>query len=140
MSNCDINQIIRKDPAAVQDYPNYVANKLASTTDPFMFFRSFVPCFYCVLDQDITWNSPAFRKIRQFEGWCVGDAHPGNFGVLPLYPTSGDPKLVFTANDADDGTRGLPVYDILRLLTGINYLNVQYNPNDLICAYLSGLR
>ncbi|MEO5347107.1 MAG: DUF2252 domain-containing protein [Magnetococcus sp. YQC-9] len=139
MGNCDILNIINRDPQSVQGYQNYVANKLANTSDAFMFFRSFAACFYCVLDHDTTWNSPTFHKIRQFEGWCVGDAHPGNFGVLPLYPTSGDKKLVFTANDADDGTHGLPVYDILRLLTGIHYLDVPYNPNDLICAYLSGL-
>ncbi|MBF0417457.1 MAG: DUF2252 family protein [Magnetococcales bacterium] len=146
MTSCDITKIIHRDPKSVQDYPNYAVNKLASSTDAFIFFRSFVPCFYCYLKSNQTWNSPVFDALRSFVGWCAGDAHPKNFGVLPLYLTSGEKKLVFAMNDPDDGDLGLPIYDILRLLTGIHFVDTNSSPKTLrkwlqqaLCAYLAGL-
>ncbi|MBF0163085.1 MAG: DUF2252 family protein [Magnetococcales bacterium] len=146
MSHCDITRIIHRDPKSVQDYPRYAINKLASSTDAFIFYRSFVPCLYCLLKHNDTWKSPAFESLRRFEGSCAGDAHPKNFGVLPLYLTTGEKKLVFSMNDPDDGGKGLPIYDILRLLTGIHFVITNGSPKDLraalqqtLCAYLAGL-
>lgn len=146
MSNCNIPEIIQRDPKSVQDYPNYALNKLVSTTDAFIFFRSFVPCFYCLLNNNKTWNSPLFDPLRRFVGWCTGDAHPKNFGVFPVYLTTGEKQLVFSMNDPDDGDKGLPIYDILRLLTGIHFVITNGSPKDLreslqqtLCAYLAGL-
>src|SRR5262245_7976394 len=85
-------------PAAgggLKDVPyHFDQSKLAAAEDSFHFLRSFVDYFYLL----VKGNTSAFKVFPSTEhvsGWCVGDAHPENFGVVLLQ----DGQPLFTMND-----------------------------------------
>ena len=114
--------------------PAEVVEKAQAARSPFEFFRSFVAVYY-----DVVVTRPelthSFRDVRKQMGWCVGDAHPENFGIL--LNQSG--KAVFTVNDWDD-TGPCPVYaDVMRFLAAAYSYNPRLDLSALRASYLRTL-
>lgn len=82
----------------------------------FMDFRSHVSGFY---QQVIAHQSrlPVLNRIRT-HGWCAGDAHPENFGIILSEQGQG----IFTYNDYDDSGFCPLVLDLARFLIGAELL------------------
>ncbi len=103
----------------------------------FAFFRAYVAYFYDLLRRkqgDID-----FHGMDVIRGWCVGDAHPENFGVLFCRSSAPGNKFKFSMNDPDDGSPG-PLYsDLLRFLTAVRLLGREVSLDPIINAYRQGL-
>lgn len=111
-----------------------VREKVRVARSPFEFFRSFVALYYDVIvtRPELTHS---FRDVRKEKGWCVGDAHPENFGIL----LNRKAKAVFTVNDWDD-TGACPVYaDVIRFLTAATIYNSGLDLSALRASYLRTL-
>lgn len=111
-----------------------IEDKIASTKDPDHFLRSFVPYYYFSLRNNPQWGTP-IASISGEGGWCVGDAHFSNFGVI--LNANGNPD--FTINDMDDSGPCHLAADTLRFLTSIILSKPQANLAYLMQAYQSGL-
>lgn len=73
-----------------------------------LFFRSYVRAFYCDLRVANANSGPVITD-------ALGDAHPQNFGFLPL--GDGTQKLLF--NDFDDSGSCPVGFDIVRYFTAL---------------------
>lgn len=116
--------------------------KLAAAVDsgPFGFFRAYVPYFYDLLRRK--WSDPVFpdfHGMEVIEGWCVGDAHPENFGIIYCQPEGRKSSMIFTMNDPDDGGPGPLLADVLRFLTAIRLLGQGISLEPIVNAYRQGL-
>lgn len=113
---------------------------VAGDAGEFMFFRSYIPYFYDLLRRlQADAQFPDLHGLESIDGWCVGDAHPENFGVVYCRAGSNEHDLRFAMNDADDGGPG-PLYaDLLRFLTAVRLMNQDLSLEPVINAYRQGL-
>lgn len=100
----------------------------------FTFFRSFVPFFYKRVKETPSVYS-MFQAYHGLSAWCVGDAHPDNFGVL----LNEQQEPVFSINDADDGGPCLVFADLLRFYSGLKVFQPGLDLMPLFSAYNRGL-
>ena len=87
------------------------ASKLDASANTFHFTRSFVDYYYAIIAKNTAQLNIA-KAASSFTGWCVGDAHPENFGIL----LQNNSKSLFSMNDMDDFGPCPLAYDFLRLL------------------------
>lgn len=116
--------------------------KLAAALDsgPYGFFRAYVPYFYDLLQRKRSDPVfPHFHGMEVVEGWCVGDAHPENFGVIYCRPEGHKKHMIFTMNDPDDGGPGPLLADLLRFLTAIRLFDQDISLEPIVNAYRQGL-
>src|SRR4051812_25509910 len=73
------------------------------------FFTAFGEYYYLLLDANRS-QLTTVAALDQTGGWCVGDAHPENFGALILK----NGHSIFTINDMDDAGPCPLVMDLLR--------------------------
>ncbi len=114
---------------------SFDTTKLAVAKSPLKFMRSYVDYFYLLL-MDNKNSFLAVRELQSVQGWCVGDAHPENFGALLLQ----DGTSIFTMNDLDDGGPCPVGFDYLRLLVSANLAVKDLSIESFRAAYLKGLR
>lgn len=107
--------------------------KLNGASDRFHFLRTLVPAYYLFLQR----NPPqGWDELWSQSGWCVGDAHPENFGIL--LSDSGNP--LFTMNDIDDAGLCPLVADALRFFVAVRLYDRNLNLHDLYVEYQNGVR
>ena len=107
--------------------------KVDASEDSFHFLRSFVPYYYGLISK----NSSALNittKVKKTPGWCVGDAHAENFGILIQENLS----QKFTINDLDDSGPCPVTYELLRMLVSSKLYDPSLNIDALINAYKIG--
>lgn len=124
-----VKRVSLRDP----DY-QFDQTKLDAAENSFMFLRSFVDYFYLVIRANQA-NLSSVRDLQSASGWCVGDAHPENFGVL----LQKDSKGVFTMNDMDDGGPCPVGLDLLRLMVSSRLYSSGVELGQMINAYVNGL-
>lgn len=111
-----------------------MAARFRTVDSSFQFFRTFVPFFYSRLNANRSITGQ-FGALTQAEGWCVGDAHPENFGSL----LDDDGRAYFAMNDTDD-SGPCPLYaDLLRFWVSTQLVQSDGEEPDLYRAYLKGL-
>ncbi len=116
--------------------------KLAAAVESglFGFFRAYVPYFYDLLRRKRSDPEfPDFHGMDVIEGWCVGDAHPENFGVIHCRSAGRENDMVFTMNDPDDGCPGPLFADVLRFLTAVRLFDQAMSLEPIVNAYRQGL-
>ncbi|MCX5791967.1 MAG: DUF2252 family protein [Elusimicrobia bacterium] len=109
--------------------------KLDAAADPFHFLRSYVDYFYLLVKA----NRGALAAVSAADdvaGWCVGDAHPENFGVL-IQNNGGS---LFTMNDVDDSGPCPVALDLYRLMTSARLYDQNTKLGKLVEAYAAGLQ
>lgn len=109
--------------------------KLVAAESPLQFMRSYVDYFYLLLSNN-TKNLSTLSALQSTSGWCVGDAHPENFGFL----VQDDGSSIFSMNDLDDGGPCPVGLDLLRLLVSGKLALKGISVETLRAAYLMGLR
>ena len=110
-------------------------DKLDAAKDPFHFLRSYVDYFY-LLVQANRGSLQAVSAVDNIPGWCVGDAHPENFGVL----IQNNGSSLFTMNDVDDSGPCPVVLDLYRLMASSRLYDVNTKLDKLVQAYAAGLQ
>ncbi len=100
----------------------------------FAFFRATADHFYKVVSRNKTKFS--FQNIFQSNGYCLGDAHPENFGFL----IQNDSSSLFTANDVDDFGPCPTIVDAYRFLVGTRLYSPDFKIELFFDNYLRGLR
>ncbi|MBC7419817.1 MAG: DUF2252 family protein [Bdellovibrio sp.] len=108
--------------------------KNQSAKNVFHFFRAYVDYFYLTIQANKS-NLAAFEKASFFTGWCVGDAHPENFGFL----IQKDNSAIFTINDMDDFGPCPVIYDLYRLMVSSRLYDEKIKLDQILKSYLSGL-
>ncbi|MDD4975114.1 MAG: DUF2252 family protein [Bacteriovorax sp.] len=109
--------------------------KLEASSDTFIFARSFVDYYYGLMAKNTSQLNIA-HAASSFSGWCVGDAHPENFGIL----LQNNSKILFSMNDMDDFGPCPLAYDFLRLLVTSRLYLPKINIEQIRNSYLIGLR
>jgi hypothetical protein len=131
VSYADVNISTQLKDVAYQ----FDTDKVNASKDSFHFLRSFVDYYYLILKANLSQ-----LKTNQFfgneYGWCVGDAHPENFGMIMTSKNSS----VFTMNDMDDSGSCPVAFDFLRLLVSTHLYSADIDLNDLINSYIKGLK
>lgn len=121
---------------ALADVPyNFDSAKLAAAQSPFLFFRAYVDYYYLLVQANKN-ALPSLSATGNMRGWCVGDAHAENFGVLLRSSTD----AVFTMNDMDDSGPCPVVLDIFRLMGGARLSGSEIRSASLLAAYAAGLK
>lgn len=95
--------------------------------------RAFIPYYYqeaFALKKSL----PVYKKLKDFKGVVVGDAHVGNFGFVAN--NKGKPGL--TLNDFDDVAEAPLFLDVMRLSQSASYM-VDRKQKKWIDAYKKGL-
>ncbi|MEI7441426.1 MAG: DUF2252 family protein [bacterium] len=113
---------------------SFDSEKITAAPDSFHFLRSFVDFFYLVFKKNQ--NDFNLKNISDVQGWCVGDAHPENFGVLLLENQS----PLFTMNDIDDSGPCPVALDLFRLMVSSRLYDEKIKLDDLKDAYVAGLK
>ncbi len=113
---------------------NFDKTKVDASTDTFHFLRSFVDYFYDLMAQNPN-SLHIIKKAGTIGGWCVGDAHAENFGIL----LEENAQAVFTMNDMDDSGPCPVAYDLFRLLVSSRLYMPNINTQKIINSYLDGL-
>lgn len=116
------------------DY-NFDGTKLEAAENSFYFFRSFVDYFYLLIKGNLGVLSTS-NTLTSTAGWCVGDAHPENFGIL----LQENGKALFSMNDFDDAGPCPVGLDLLRLMVGARLHNSDWGLGKIRKAYVAGLR
>jgi len=111
-----------------------IEKKIAAASSPFQFYRSFIPLFYFYLAEDASLNV-SLTKWQDHRGWCVGDAHIENFGIIYF---AGE-EARFTVNDLDDGAPCPLMLDYLRFLTGVLLFDDDFDLERVHRMYVSTL-
>ena len=114
--------------------PQAFDRKLEAAKTPFLFFRSFAPLYYRLFSGKLAALPESLRRVTSQEGWCAGDAHPENFGVL--VDDSGAPT--FTINDADDSGPCPIAADLLRFLVATRIAAPKLADRDSLAELLDG--
>ncbi len=109
--------------------------KLNASLDTFHFMRSFVDYYYRLAAINRK-NLNVFQKTEQFSGWCAGDAHAENFGILLLENGS----TTFTINDMDDSGPCPIVLDLMRILASSRLYNPNIKTQNILNSYMDGLQ
>ena len=113
---------------------NFDQKKVDATVDSFHFLRSFVDYYFNLIAQ----NDNALhivKKAGNYTGWCVGDAHAENFGIL----LQENGSALFTMNDMDDSGPCPVALDLLRLLVSSRLYMPNIDTQAMINSYLNGL-
>ncbi|MBC7537450.1 MAG: DUF2252 family protein [Bacteriovorax sp.] len=109
-------------------------SKVDASEDSFHFLRSFVGYYYGLLSK----NSAILNistKTSRTPGWCVGDSHAENYGILIQENLS----VMFTMNDLDDSGPCPVAYDFLRILVSSRLYLPSINIDDIVKSYKDGL-
>ncbi|MGZ3789520.1 MAG: DUF2252 family protein [Bacteriovorax sp.] len=114
---------------------HFDVQKLEASDDSFHFVRSFVDYYYGLMAKNASGLHIA-GAASSFSGWCVGDAHAENFGIL-LQDNS---KALFTMNDMDDFGPCPLAYDFFRLLVSSRLYLPKIDIEKLKSTYLAGLK
>jgi len=124
-------------PAFELNDPNYQFDqtKLDAANDAFHFLRTYVDYFYLVIKENST-NLPTVESLENVAGWCVGDAHPENFGML----IQQNGRSLFTMNDIDDSGPCPVGLDLVRLMVSSSLAYSDINIDSILQAYLTGLQ
>lgn len=109
--------------------------KLAAAKDPLQFLRSYVDYYYLLMQKNRS-QLPTLNLLGEFSGWCVGDAHPENFGVL----LQQDGFALFAMNDLDDSGPCPLALDLLRLMTSARLYSQDVKVQKIFESYLGGLQ
>ena len=113
---------------------NFDTIKLETVDNPFSFFRTFVDFYYIILKSNLNQLPTLQSRIKNI-GWCVGDAHPENFGFL----IDKKSESIFTMNDIDDSGPCPLILDIYRLFISYNLHSNNINIANALENYLHGL-
>lgn len=123
------------EPRAFKDVDyHFNSEKLNTTKNSFQFFRTFVDLFYLVYQANRE-NMSVVPSLATTNGWCVGDAHPENFGFLILR----NRHAIFTMNDMDDSGPCPVILDLYRLMVSIRLLGNEVTGTSLLSSYMRGL-
>lgn len=109
--------------------------KLTAVNDTFHFLRSYVDYFYQMISVNVD-RLPSIAATRKTSGWCVGDAHAENFGVL----LQSDGSPLFTMNDVDDSGPCPVVLDIFRLMLSSRLYDQSTQLDKILEAYYVGIQ
>ena len=109
-------------------------DKLKAANDSFHFLRTFVDYYYDLFPANLN-NLHVTANVSAFSGWCVGDAHPENFGAL----IDENGNAIFSMNDMDDAGPCPIAYDFLRLLVSSRLYSPKLDINKVIISYQDGL-
>jgi hypothetical protein len=113
---------------------SFDAEEMASADDAFHFLRSFVDFFYLTFNANRS-SLPALTELSSVAGWCVGDAHPENFGIL----LQENGQAPFTMNDFDDSGPCPIALDLYRLMVSSKLYDVTIDLSKLVSAYQLGI-
>ncbi len=116
---------------------NYDFNqqKLDEAKDSFHFLRTYVDYFYLLVNANKS-NFQSLSTTTSVPGWCVGDAHAENFGVL----IQDNGSSLFSMNDIDDSGPCPIVLDIFRLMVSSRLYDNNIKLNKILEAYLEGVQ
>lgn len=109
--------------------------KVNASEDSFHFLRAFVDYYFGVIAKN-TNSLHIAKKVGAFSGWCVGDAHAENFGIL----IQDDNSTIFTMNDMDDSGPCPVAYDLLRILVSSRLYISSISSQEIINSYIDGLK
>jgi len=109
--------------------------RLKNATDKHKFMRSFIPYYYAHV-YDLTDFLPVHKKLKNFKGMLVGDAHVENFGFL----INNKSQSVFSLNDFDDVITGPLYLDVMRLAQSASYVDKSLDVSKFLEAYKRGLK
>ncbi|MBX3032496.1 MAG: DUF2252 family protein [Bdellovibrionaceae bacterium] len=127
---------VRQDLAAL--YPEQssatLEQRIALLNSPNDFFRAFGPYFYLRAKKNLL-NVEPWKSLKGHQGWCAGDAHPKNFGVL----LSERNQPLYSINDVDDSNPCPVIADVLRFLTGWGLIVGDDLSTAWLPPYLAGL-
>jgi hypothetical protein len=112
----------------------FTSDKLKNVQNEFEFLKTFVDFFYLTLQANQQ-QLPTLNTLAENMGWCAGDAHPENFGVLLLK----NKQAVFTVNDMDDSGPCPVALDLFRLMVSSNLYSADISLTEMIQAYSNGL-
>ena len=112
---------------------SFDSSKLGAAKSAFSFQRTFVDYFYLLVQKNESQLNVA--KLKNFSGWCVGDAHPENFGLLQLQ----DQSHIFTMNDMDDAGPCPVFYDVYRLATASQLYSSSISVQQILSSYTKGV-
>ena len=113
---------------------NFDQTKVDESEDSFHFLRSFAGYYYGIIAKNTNSINIA-KNAGNIGGWCVGDAHPENFGIL----IQKDDSNIFTMNDIDDSGPCPVAFDLLRLVVSSRLYMPAINTQDIIKFYTAGL-
>lgn len=120
----------------LQDVPyQFDATKVKASEDSFHFLRSFVDLFYLTYKANEN-RLQIISNLASVNGWCVGDAHAENFGVL----LQQDASALFTMNDMDDSGPCPVALDLYRLMVSSRLYDPNTDLDKIIEAYTQGLK
>lgn len=114
---------------------NFDQTKVNASADSFHFLRSFVDYYFGVVAKNSNSLNLA-KKAGGFGGWCVGDAHAENFGIL----LQENGEALFTMNDMDDSGPCPVAYDLLRILVSSRLYMPGISAQDILKSYSNGLK
>lgn len=114
---------------------NFDQNKVKASTNTFQFIRAFVGYYYSLIAQNSNSLNLA-NKAGLYDGWCVGDAHAENFGIL----LQDNGSTVFTMNDMDDSGPCPVVLDLYRLMVTSRLYRSDIDVQEILKAYKDGLK
>ncbi len=114
---------------------HFDANKLENAKNSFHFLRSFVDYFFLVVQHNEN-SLPTLQASLGSIGWCVGDAHPENFGFL----IQNDGSSLFSMNDMDDSGPCPLAMDLFRLLVSVHLSGSALSTKQVAEAYSAGLQ
>jgi Uncharacterized protein conserved in bacteria (DUF2252) len=109
--------------------------KLHEPQDEFHYLRTFVPVYYLLLNRN---HLPSFTDTAAWNqsGWCVGDAHPENFGVV----VGDSGATTFAMNDIDDGGPCPLIADAMRFFVAVHLYDSSIDLHELFKSYAKGLK
>lgn len=109
--------------------------KINSSEDAFHLMRSFVDYYFKLIAKNPN-SLHLLKKTKSYAGWCVGDAHPENFGIL----LQDNGKALFTMNDMDDSGPCPVILDFFRILVSSRLYMPKIDIHEIIESYLAGLK
>ncbi len=113
---------------------NFDEQKMTVVINSFHFARSFVDYFYELIAKNTSQLYIA-QGLSAHSGWCVGDAHAENFGILLQENGTG----TFTMNDMDDFGPCPLAYDFFRFTVTSRLAFPNLNIVKIKNSYLQGL-
>jgi uncharacterized protein (DUF2252 family) len=114
---------------------NFDQTKVNASADSFHFLRSFVDYYFGLIAKN-TNSLHIAKKAGSFGGWCVGDAHAENFGIL----LQENGSAIFTMNDMDDSGPCPVAYDLLRILVSSRLYMPNISTQEIVKSYSDGLK
>ena len=130
-----LSSVVFAQPSSLTDINyNFDQTKVDASQDSFHFLRSFADYYFKIISKN-SGSINLAKKAGTISGWCVGDAHPENFGIL----IQEDDSNIFTMNDMDDSGPCPVAYDLLRMLVSSKLYMPNIDANEIIKSYIDGL-